>query len=389
LENNGTELRVRTAGSRYLELDGLRGLAAFTVIWHHFGLMFGLPEVWYLRPLLAGKSAVLLFFVLSGFVLSLPFWNSGSTGRYRSYLTRRFFRIYVPFAAAVVISALGAKLFGQHELPLGRFYHLTWQVPVTPKLIFSHLMMGPGHELNNALWTIRTEVQMSIVFPLLLLFVRVLGPAITMPIACALVIAGGHYIAKGAPNPYLYLDTLEYGGMFLLGALIAQKRVELHGLWSKSPKLLRGAFFALSAVLYWSNVDGLCHRFHLPQPLAFSPLLGACGLLVCAIHATWFRRTLQSSVPQYLGRVSYSLYLLHEPVLYAVTICCFGRSPLIVLAAIYGALAMSIAHLFCLSIEEPSLRLGKRLATKRNASNTTMSCKISSSERQTESLVQG
>lgn len=112
------QLRERTAGARFLELDGLRGIAAFTVILHHFCCMYDLKEKPYLLPLVAGHSAVLLFFVLSGFVLSLPFWNKGTFGRYDAYLVRRIFRIYVPYVAAVGLAAVGMLLVGEKHLPL-------------------------------------------------------------------------------------------------------------------------------------------------------------------------------------------------------------------------------------------------------------------------------
>ena len=43
--------------------------------------------------------------------------------------------------------------------------------------------------------------------------------------------------------------------------------------------------------------------------------LGAAGIVVCAAAATRFRRVLEGRVPQFLGRISFSLYLVHLPVL--------------------------------------------------------------------------
>jgi peptidoglycan/LPS O-acetylase OafA/YrhL len=82
-------------GQRFVELDALRGVAACTVVLHHLAQAYSFESPWYLRPLVAGHEAVILFFTLSGFVLSLPFWNRGSNGPYGQYLIRRFFRIYV------------------------------------------------------------------------------------------------------------------------------------------------------------------------------------------------------------------------------------------------------------------------------------------------------
>lgn len=362
METAIAELEQRTAGPRYLELDGLRGLAAFTVIWHHFWLMFGLPEPWYVTPLIAGKQAVLLFFVLSGFVLSLPFWNRGSLGNYRAFIIRRFFRIYVPFAAAICLSALGAILWGQHNLPLGWFFHATWQVPVTASLLFHHLMMGPGHELNNALWSLRIEAQMSIAFPLLLIVTRLIGPPLMTAISFLLIAVGSHYAAKGSANPFLYLNIIQYSGMFLVGALLAQNRAVIHRVWDKVPPAWKALFFITSVLLYWGDADNICRQLHWPSPLNLAPLLGSVGLLICSIHVGWFRHMLRGWLANYLGWVSFSLYLLHEPVLYAITVLGFGKLPLILLALLYLVMAMTLSHVFCFVVEEPSLRVGKRFA---------------------------
>jgi peptidoglycan/LPS O-acetylase OafA/YrhL len=60
-------------------------------------------------------------------------------------------------------------------------------------------------------------------------------------------------------------------------------------------------------------------------------------------------------MPQYLGRVSFSLYLVHGTVLFALLDCLYGRVPLAVLGAVYAALALASAHGFCVAVEEPAM----------------------------------
>ena len=68
----------QTPPRRLRELDSLRGLAAITVVFHHFSRICS-PQIIHvldrtpLRLLVAGHQAVILFFLLSGFVLTLPF----------------------------------------------------------------------------------------------------------------------------------------------------------------------------------------------------------------------------------------------------------------------------------------------------------------------------
>src|SRR2546430_11607225 len=57
---------------RLQELDSLRGVASLTVVWHHWIWIFRDAVVpWYILPFVSGREAVILFFVISGFVLSL------------------------------------------------------------------------------------------------------------------------------------------------------------------------------------------------------------------------------------------------------------------------------------------------------------------------------
>jgi len=117
--------RSRKDPSRLSSLDGLRGVAAMSVVGEHCFLIF--PIMWaafgaapaghagfplWVRALTysplklfwAGGPAVVIFFVLSGLVLSLPFW-SGRPQTFRVYLVRRIFRL-VP----VYLLALGLSL---------------------------------------------------------------------------------------------------------------------------------------------------------------------------------------------------------------------------------------------------------------------------------------
>jgi peptidoglycan/LPS O-acetylase OafA/YrhL len=69
-------------------------------------------------------------------------------------------------------------------------------------------------------------------------------------------------------------------------------------------------------------------------------------------------------VPEYLGRVSYSLYLMHSIVLFAVLDLLYGRLPKLALFGMVMVGSLVLGHLFCVAVEEPAMRLGKRLAKR-------------------------
>jgi peptidoglycan/LPS O-acetylase OafA/YrhL len=97
---------------RYRQLDSLRGLGAVSVFFAHFiGLKISLPLLHTIQQspfgiLFNGTAALMLFFVLSGFVLSLPFVDSGKPLKLTSFYIKRVFRIYPAYIFAVIFAVL-------------------------------------------------------------------------------------------------------------------------------------------------------------------------------------------------------------------------------------------------------------------------------------------
>ena len=93
--------------SRYNELDALRGIAALMVVmWHFVCATYTVEDpgtksfVMSLYFLVQGRAAVILFFILSGFVLSLPFFREPQPG-YGGFVLRRICRIYLPYVVLI------------------------------------------------------------------------------------------------------------------------------------------------------------------------------------------------------------------------------------------------------------------------------------------------
>ena len=120
-----------TSVKRLEELDSLRGLAALTVVLRHLcnlwldDGMYSASEhsrdafIFLTYPFAPGHSAVLLFFILSGFVLALPF-IAGKAQSYPVFATRRIFRIYAPYLVVLCIAVLGDYfLHGQNHAEPG------------------------------------------------------------------------------------------------------------------------------------------------------------------------------------------------------------------------------------------------------------------------------
>jgi peptidoglycan/LPS O-acetylase OafA/YrhL len=92
--------------------------------------------------------------------------------------------------------------------------------------------------------------------------------------------------------------------------------------------------------------------------------VGACGVILSCMFSGVLRGWLRGRVPQYLGRVSFSLYLVHGTVLFALLDSLYGRLPVAGLGVVYVGLALAAAHGFCVVVEEPAMRWGRRLAAR-------------------------
>jgi len=97
--------------------------------------------------------------------------------------------------------------------------------------------------------------------------------------------------------------------------------------------------------------------------------IGAVGLIAVALGLRQFRNVLNHNVPIWLGRISYSLYLVHLPIIYVVTQTIGESWSGIQTSAVVIALSLLAAELMAKFIEFPSIRLGKSLSQRAFASN--------------------
>ena len=391
------------------QLDSLRGLAALTVVFHHFMLisppvagcyLYGqcedkLVEALTFSPLhvfWAGREAVLLFFVLSGFVLSLPFFTSSMQVAYRSYVIKRIARIYIPYLAAVGFAIACVALFYRGGVSgLSVWFNFVGQPPIEPKLIVSHLVLigaFDNQQYDPVLWSLVQEMRISLFFPLIVYCVAKF-PA-KMILACAFLLstlsfAGGLVAVRMQWNPGDYLDTFHYAGMFASGAVLARNMSRVvdvvRGL-NKRQRLI-GAAAASLAYTYcsWSVLIG---------PLAASPLgwrvsgdwivsLGVCGIIAWSVASNRARALLALRPIQFLGRISYSLYLYHAVILVALLNALYGRMPMVFLLPLAFVLALAISTVSYHFVERPSIAWGRYFSRKVSRSPATLPAPVPTS----------
>ena len=353
-------LQARSSGRRIYQLDALRGLAAVVVVAHHTRLVeHGLIPPWYLAPLFAGPQAVVLFFVLSGFVLSLPHLQ-GRPQPYPLYAVRRITRIYLPFAVAAALSILACLPFRSEHLPLSSWFQVQWTCHITWNAIVSQMCMWPTDCFNTALWSLWFELQLSLLMPLIMRAMMRWNSGFIL--LCSLTAAFLKVsLIPHMNNHFLLGYTLQVGSLFVLGVYLALHEERLRGLL-RSASRYRWYVLAIS-LFFFFDYPG---RFS-PRVLARSWLvdgIGAAGILLCSLEIQPLANALRHKAAEYLGRISFSLYLLHSIFVMSLFDLLYGKVPGVVIYLAIATLSLAAAHIFCISVEEPCISLPGVLAGK-------------------------
>jgi peptidoglycan/LPS O-acetylase OafA/YrhL len=360
---------------RFRSLDSLRGLAALAVVFHHClltlpasafsrGSLAWMFAVTPLRLLIDGPGAVLLFFVLSGFVLAASIESglssAGSRFDYGRYGAKRFLRIYPPFAAIILASA-GLYLMVQPikvDGVSGWFNNQSWAYPVTPSLIAGHLLMTDQHRdmsLMNVMWSLIHELRISLIFPMVFFSLKarpVITLAITALLSAAANYALGHYRLEAVTQTLC--GSTQYVLMFAVGALLFLHNQTLSA-WVKRTGGVGAAGLVLAGA--W--------LFFQPRSVPVMGLWGtglaASCYVVAAFASPTLVKILSGKAASWLGKVSYSLYLVHLPILLTLVHLFSGQVALPLLLAATVVLSLICAGLSYRWIESPAIAFGRRI----------------------------
>jgi len=338
-------------------LDGLRGLAALSVVvakmwsdlpatWHAVA-----PVDWAVYPpltfLLNDRGAVILFFILSGYVLTLSLARPDAPvlDQYAPFLLRRLCRIWLPYAAVLCVSAsIGVALHigGRAEPP--EWQPLCWpDMPQWTALWRQLTLRYTIPPLNPPGWSVVTELLVSAVFPLLLVGVR------RWPVSlCVLAL-----VANLSRQP-ADVQAFRFALFFLAGCLLA-----LHRGWIMArvrPRLARWP--RLTVVLSVFGLGMAPEHWYSEYGMG----LGALAVMILALAPGGTAVFLLRPWIQALGRVSYSLYLTNTVVLHALGAWLTPALPTVVVLAIGIPAIWVVAWGTYLALERPCILLGMYMA---------------------------
>lgn len=342
-----------SASKHQVELQSLRGLAAFLVMIHHsLRTLNDRSLAWHVGEYgLNAHGAVVIFFVLSGYVLAKSIIARGfGLDAITKFYVRRMFRIYPALWVALVTGVFYMLVIKPVVAPqmsswMSRYYDSgALTVPVAVASV-----LGLDASLLPTAWTITIEIVASAVLPLVVwLLCSSRLAAIGLLLAATIVSFSFGVNARQIP---LYMID------FVLGAVLATSP------WLQSLRIgTLGAAIAAVTLLFFRRITNW--DYHDPFPSFVEAL--ASVVLISAItqhRVQWLKNQTLVNI----GDWSYSIYLLHLPIALAFTrlICHFAgeADPNLIALAITiftVGLTLPLSMLAYKHIEKPGIALGGR-----------------------------
>jgi len=371
-------------------MDSLRGLASLQVLLHHaFGmsiLFLGVignsntlhSSFWVnlitfspLHILWAGHEAVIFFFVMSGFVLSIPYYRNKG-GVYTSFFIKRMFRIYVPYLITIIIGlTLNSFLIGHDKMQnLSIWVNGIFTKEFTSNEIFNFIffLKGDFSKLVTSLWSLPVEIKISFILPFILIPIKKMNIPFTLALPVLNMIF--YHVGKklGWQDGWNDFALFYYFTFFLFGAALSKYQHLVVPLFNRFNNKAIVALILITIVLYtytWNIVWLPNPIFVLLRKIPSDYIASIAALLLIIISATNKVGTVLShKYLEELGKISFSLYLIH-PIIMAVVAIFLGNilSPFVIIVmSILMSLLLSFP--FHYWIEWPLQKLGRRLGDK-------------------------
>jgi len=357
-------------GRRYHELDSLRGIASLTVFFSHFALSntlsgpaFSKMSMSPLHLFWDGESAVLFFFVLSGFVLALPYVsNDEKPLDLLAFYNTRIFRIFPAFIVTILLCiVLKAYVYQSGNLQhYSEWLRKIWSWDFKDiynkkeaiKTFFLIVFDYNTNLIDPPIWSLLVEMRMSFLIPFMVISVRKNSFLFN-----ALFIVA-----------FTYMGADFYIGVFYLGIILAKYHDILGRYIRNAPGYVIALLFAAAIGLYSNhyalnigNTPGETSRLHL-----YLSVIGSGMFIILAVHQQGFSAFLKNKACLFLGRISYSFYLIHLPILITVASVFPYKDnySLIPLLLISLTMAWLASFLLYTSVELPFQRLANLMVKK-------------------------
>ncbi|GAB6464494.1 acyltransferase [Bacillus cereus] len=373
---------------RYEELDSIRGISSLVVMIGHHLMIFSAfqnysyednkPFVVYLLKetparlvFSSGNESVIIFFVLSGFVLYRSIQKNYDS--YRSFVLKRICRIYIPYIVAISIAIICQTTMSKYGISyLSEWFNRSWTIESSSSLIAQHILLVGKYNTdayNGVIWSLVHEMRISVIFPLVLMVClrKTLSYSLLSVFSfsiCSVVIL---FLFHSSLTLTSYVLTLHYTVLFLLGALVAKYKNKLIVFYSNRTKNEKIAWFLFAILLYmYEGIIGeikLLNNFIIRD---YVVAISACLFVILSLSVSTLSSLLRNKYLLYLGKISYSLYLYHIISLFSLVYMLHEILPLPIILIFSLILSFILAMISYLFVEKFAFRIGKYIAKQSN-----------------------
>ncbi|RTL56392.1 MAG: acyltransferase [Rhodocyclaceae bacterium] len=309
---------MKPAVSRFPLADAMKAIAAQVIVLHHLAHYGPMSDVAAeLAPGLFawldqyGRMAVHVFLAVAGYLAARTFAPAGvpAISELLPQIGRRYLRLAVPYAAALVLAIVLSSVARQ------LMQHDSISAPATVPQVVAHLLFLQGlldfEALTAGAWYLAIDFQLFALLAFTLWLLQRLGWGRAMPWVVALIGLASliHFNRQSDWDDW----ALYFFGSYALGALAYWGTLEQRGRLNTVLMMVIGCI-ALAADFRWRILVALVSAI----------------LLLAPPRAQWFSTLLQSRPLVFLGRISFSTFLVHFPVclvVNAVFIRIFPENP--------------------------------------------------------------
>lgn len=372
-----------------VKLDGLRGIAALAVVTSHFvfafypfylhgnypdmfnpaptTLYYTISQLPFLNIFYNGTFAVMIFFVLSGYVLTLPYYNHDISPLKKRLLTR-YFRLNIPIVVITVISFIilsnnlyynkdASQLSGSLQW-LGVFFdhHISW-IECLNISLFGVIINGNWY-LDPPLWSISIELIGSSILLVFFMYMPSNKYILLFTIVILLFLI---YAIFGYNCLYYYAL---FAGAYL-------KKIRRFNTMTITVMGMMGIYlggFVYGSDLYPYLSDVQVDQFNIYDLNILYSFIGAIVFVYSVIN-NFLSRFFTSKISLFLGKISYSIYLIHFIVLNSIVCYLYSMFPhsvafVFLIFFIYLSLVVFISWVFYHTIDKPSIVISHHLYEK-------------------------
>jgi peptidoglycan/LPS O-acetylase OafA/YrhL len=344
---------------RYRWIDALRGWAIFGVMWTHASIYYT-PSLSPARQhwFTDGSRGVQLFYIISAFTLFLSHEKRRHSATFpiAEFFVRRFFRI-----APLFYLALGYYVWDElwHALPPPAPTPLTWGTLLSTLTFTNGLFPAWINRMPRGGWSVAIEMSFYLIMPFIFTRIRDTHTALRATLASIFLARGFDFILSrwlgDGGGGFRFMNLLSQLPVFGMGILLFHVMLDRER--GTSQRLGPGILLALAGLVLGSQMDPFLISRHVMFGAGF-------GLLAYGVYLKPIRGIVNAPFV-YLGRISYSLYLVNLGVRNWLERWGFPAqddfSHFLLRFGTMLALSIAFAELTYRCVELPGQRLGRRL----------------------------